>query len=95
MDTDKTSPFSALSFQEQQDRWLEWRSRQLAFQEGPVIDSEAAAPSPSALPPVDLPHWNAAPTRHQNLDHVLSRHDQARKQHGAFQGVTSPSGSAQ
>ena len=34
MDQEKASasPFSALTYQEQQDRWLEWRSRQLDYQ---------------------------------------------------------------
>ena len=34
------SPFSALSYQEQQNRWLEWRSRQLDYRPaGPSADS--------------------------------------------------------
>lgn len=80
------SPFAALSYQEQQDRWLEWRSRQLDFREGPVEEDEKKEPAVTSVPPVVLPHVQpAAPTRHQNLDQVLSRHSQAVRKAGPFQ----------
>ena len=40
---EKQSPFAALTWQEQQDRWLAWRSRQLDYQ-----------PAGSVPPPVQL-----------------------------------------
>ena len=80
------SPFSALSYQEQQDRWLEWRSRQLDFRKGPVEMDAKKEPTSTKMPPVVLPHAQpAAPTRHQNLDQVLSRHSQAVRKAGPFQ----------
>ncbi|MBQ9262763.1 MAG: hypothetical protein IJ189_00965 [Clostridia bacterium] len=80
------SPFAALSYQDQQDRWLEWRSRQLEFQEGAVIEAPNAYEKPAAeVPPVTLPHFQqAAPTHHKNLDQVLARHANAAKHLTAF-----------
>lgn len=83
-------PFSELSYQEQQDRWLEWRSRQLAFREGSVSEENAAYKEPAAAKaaPVKLPNYSqSAPTRHQNLDQVLSRMVQAEKRAGTFQAT--------
>ena len=86
------SPFSALSYQEQQDRWLEWRSRQLNYQ---PADAESAVPPASPIPPAPsaprlrLPNMPiAAPVQHQQLDQVLNRHAQARKRAGAFQSTS-------
>lgn len=86
------SPFSAMTYQEQQDRWLEWRSRQLDYQ------STAKEPQPPApeepepeerLPPLTLPFVRqAAPTRHRELDRVLERHTQAAKRLGNFQSTS-------
>lgn len=87
------SPFAALSFAQQQDRWREWRSRQLDYQETPL---EPISPKPkqetrvSAPPALSLPYFRqAAPTRHQELDQVLARHALAARRAGAFQPVTS------
>ncbi len=84
------SPFSALTYQEQQDQWLAWRSKQLDYQ--PVSNEpgkqETSRPSvPQAeMPRLRLPNMRiAAPTRHQELDQVINRHRQALKQAGAFQ----------
>ena len=92
------SPFSALSYQEQQDRWLEWRSRQLDYRPVTPEGSEEAVPSEDDtkkgtaystvpdLPPLRMPNMAiAAPVRHRELDQVLSRHAQAAKRAGAFQ----------
>ena len=94
------SPFAALTWQEQQDRWLAWRSRQLDYQ--PAGDASAAPkeiPRPSeqpnrtryeaeGLPRMRLPNMRiAAPTRHQELDQVINRHKQALKQAAAFQAT--------
>lgn len=87
-----SSPFSALSYQEQQDRWLEWRSRQLDYR--PAASSASASPAPEAqtpadIPPLRLPNFpSPAPTRHRELDQVWARHRQASRQAGVFQPVT-------
>lgn len=89
------SPFAALSFAQQQDRWREWRSRQLDYQDAPLERPapadvpRAAAPQEPPLPKLTLPFLRqAAPTRHQELDRVLARHAQAARQAGSFYPVT-------
>ena len=85
------SPFSTMTYQEQQDKWLEWRSRQLDYQpaspEGEKpSEKPRPAPAPRALPPLRMPNMRiAAPVRRQELDQVLARHKQALKQAGPFQ----------
>ena len=87
------SPFSALSYQEQQNRWLEWRSRQLDYRPaGPSADSrgENASPLPENRPVPRLRQPNmriAAPVPHRELDEVLSRHRQAMRKAGTFQST--------
>ncbi len=94
MDQDKASaasPFSALTYQEQQDRWLEWRSRQLDYQ---PVSSGQSSETPAGhkdvgLPKMRLPNMRiAAPVRHRELDEVISRHRQAMRRAGAFQTTT-------
>lgn len=91
MDQEKASaasPFSALTYQEQQDRWLEWRSRQLDYQPAAARrpPEPSAAPKEEGLPRMRLPNMRiAAPVRHRELDEVLSRHRKALRQAGAFQ----------
>ena len=90
---EKQSPFAALTWQEQQDRWLAWRSRQLDYQPAGSVPPREEAPRPEArrqdtdgLPRLRLPNMRiAAPTRHQELDQVIDRHRQALKRAGAFQ----------
>ncbi len=86
------SPFAALSYQEQQDRWLEWRSRQLDYK--PITEK---APVQEALskdrqedrPRLRQPNMRIlAPAGHRELDSVLSRHRQALRQAGAFQSTS-------
>ena len=90
MDQEKAapvSPFSALTYQEQQDRWLEWRSRQLHYQPAaaPAPREAQAAPDKSGMPPLRVPNMRiAAPVRHRELDEVISRHRRALRQAGAF-----------
>ena len=92
------SPFSAKSYQEQQDQWLAWRSRQLDYQPADSDQNtrekpresdqrpDARGDSMNSLPRLRLPNMRiAAPTRHQELDQVISRHRNALKQAGAFQ----------
>lgn len=92
MSTEKSSPespFSALSYQEQQDRWLEWRSRQLDYQPaGQAAPEDDSHPSMSAMP-LRMPNMAlSAPTRHRELDQVISRHAQALRKAGAFQTLS-------
>ena len=94
---EKQSPFAALTWQEQQDRWLAWRSRQLDYQpagSGPAEEksrpsaqrAEIRHDETDGLPRLRLPNMRiAAPTRHQELDQVIDRHRQALKRAGAFQ----------
>lgn len=82
------SPFSALTYQEQQDRWLEWRSRQLDYQPAGArqVPAPTEKPKEEGLPRMRMPNMRiAAPVRHRELDEVLSRHRQAMRQAGAFQ----------
>ena len=78
--------FADMSCKEQQDRWLEWRSRQLEYRQGDVVAPQETADA--FLPPV---FHRPAPTRHSNLDQVWSRHRQDSRRLGAVQPVT-PSG---
>ena len=82
-----SSSFSQLSYQEQQDRWLEWRSQQLRYQEGKVEEAAPENKNPAAtVPPVVFPQ--AAPSHHQHLDQILQRHAQAAKRLSAFHDAT-------
>ena len=98
------SPFAALTFQEQQDRWLEWRSRQLDYQRADLAvpreeprqetagnqkgTADQAVPE---LPQLRLPNMLLnAPRGRKELDQVLSRHAQAARRAGAYQ--TTPIG---
>jgi len=81
------SPFAALSYEEQQRRWMEWRSRQLDYR--PAEEAPPAPPSRGAQGALRLPNMPlSAPTRHAELDQVLSRHRQAMKRAGAFQSTS-------
>ena len=85
-----TSPFSALSYQEQQDRWLEWRSRQLDYKpvqpEQPIQKEPPVQRPEESRPRLREPNMRiAAPIRRRELDEVLSRHRQAMKRAGTFQ----------
>ena len=88
---ENTSPFAALSYQEQQDKWLEWRSRQLEYRPAEEITPEEQ--NEEHLPPMRLPNMRMAePTRHGELDKVLLRHQQAYKKAGKFQSTSGGSG---
>lgn len=84
------SPFSALTYQEQQDRWLEWRSRQLDYRAADQPD-DTPQEHPFAEPLLRVPNMPiAAPTRHRELDQVLARHARAVRQAGSFRSLTTP-----
>lgn len=84
-----SSPFSALTYQEQQARWMEWRSRQLDYK--PFAGEEEAPPRPvqPEKPRLKTPNMPiAAPYQRRELNQVLSRHQKALRQAGAFQVTT-------
>lgn len=76
--------FSDMSYKEQQDRWLEWRSRQLEYREAGAEQSDVPADEGPHLPQPERPE----PSHHRNLDQVLARHSQASRRHTPFQQVT-------
>ena len=93
MDQDKASaasPFSALTYQEQQDRWLEWRSRQLDYRPAAAGQpQETSALKGGDAPQMRLPNMRiAAPVRHRELDEVLTRHRHAMQRAGVFQATS-------
>lgn len=89
MRTEKNeSPFSAMTYREQQDRWLEWRSRQLDYRasDGCGADDDTQTPDEPILRIPNMPI--AAPTRHRELDRVIAHHAQALRKAGAFRPLT-------
>ena len=65
-DIQNTSPFAALTYAEQQDRWREWRSRQLDYKNAeelpPVelpLSEQAKPPAPRAAAPAEPPSSRA------------------------------------
>ena len=86
MKTEKqdTSPFAALSFARQQDKWREWRSRQLEYkkaaEEKPLHEEDGTQETKEVFRPASP----AAPTRHRELDRVLARHKTALRHTGQF-----------
>lgn len=77
------SPFAALSFSQQQDRWREWRSRQLEYKKA-AEDNPLPKEETDALQENHMPPASAAPTRHRELDKVLARHKTALRRTGQF-----------
>lgn len=75
------SPFAALSWEEQQRRWMEWRSRQLDYR--PAEETQPAPKAPGGgLRAPNLPL--SPPPRRRELDQVLARHRQALRRAGEF-----------
>ncbi len=83
MAASNASPFSALSFSEQQEQWRIFRSRHLDFQE--VDPQPAPAPAPARMPG----YMQSAAPQHHNLDRVRAQLAAASRRAGAFQSVTS------
>lgn len=82
---ERVSPFAASSYREQQDRWLEWRSRQLDFQPAGEIRDEIPQEREIPVPSYSWPVMQQpAPTRHRELDKVWERHKQAAGRTGQF-----------
>lgn len=96
------SPFAALTFREQQDQWLAWRSRRLtnvplqgsAAEEKTqplaipgLREEKTGAPSPAGRRQAETA---AAPFRHRELDKVYARHMSALRKTGNWQTPTSP-----
>ena len=85
---ENSSPFAALSYQEQQDRWMEWRSRQLEYHAADEMGQDAQ--EEKVIPPLKIPNMRIGePTRHRELDKVLMRHQQAFRHAGQFHAMQS------
>lgn len=85
-----TSPFSALTFEEQQQKWLLWRSQQLDYHAAAPDNAkeEPEKPLPLQLPkPIALPLEHPNTYRHSQLDSIYSRHRQAFAHTGAWQST--------
>ena len=80
----KMTAFSALSFQEQQDKWLSWRSQRLNFEPAP---EQPEAPPECPTPQAPTPSTYLRP-HHQSLDRLYQRHASACKKTGAFTSTT-------
>lgn len=81
------SPFSELSFSEQQEMWRMWRAQKLEYKNVPPEPPQpvpAAHASPS-LPPAPQPYQ---PPSHKNLDRVHARISAAAARAGAFTSLT-------
>ncbi|MBR6786826.1 MAG: hypothetical protein IKM26_02745 [Clostridia bacterium] len=77
------SPFSELSFSEQQEMWRLWRAQPLEYK-----DIAAKALEPEVLPPPPAPPQPYMPPSHQNLDRVHARISAAAARAGAFHPLT-------
>ena len=87
-ESENTSPFAALSYQEQQDRWMEWRSRQLEYRAADEMVPDRT--EEKTIPPLKIPNMRMAePSRHRELDKVLMRHQQAFRRAGQFRAMQS------
>ncbi|MBR5231190.1 MAG: hypothetical protein IKW00_02955 [Clostridia bacterium] len=78
------SPFSQLSYAEQQEKWRTWRSKPLPYQDFSVPAPQAETPPPT---PPEPQHF--MPPSHKNLDRVHARISAAVARAGAFTPFTS------
>ena len=96
------SPFEALTFREQQDQWLAWRSIRMTIvplhgsaneEKAPPLaipglrEERPVAPSPAGRRQTEA---SDAPFRHRELDRVYARHLSALRKTGTWQTTTSP-----
>lgn len=79
------SPFSALSFSEQQEQWRVFRAQNLDFRE---VTPPSAPERPPVPPRMPASMQSFAP-QHHNLDRVRAQLAAASRRAGAFQPVTS------
>ena len=78
------SPFCAGTYEEQQQKWLEWRSQMLTYKNCAVNDTEETG---NKLPPVIIPvpmkmpeeRMQASVYRHAQLDSLYAKHNAAGK----------------
>lgn len=75
-----TSPFAEKSWQEQQEQWRVWRSMQLEYR---PAEEETKMPKAETIHKEQMP-VRPVPSRHRELDRVLSRHKAAVNRAGAF-----------
>lgn len=78
-DEKRMSAFSALSFQEQQEKWRSWRSQHLIFEPAPDMEAPSAPHAPAPQAP-----YTYQKSGHQSLDRLYQRHTSALKKTGAF-----------
>lgn len=87
------SPFSALTFKEQQEKWMAWRSQHLIFEPAEIqeqpAEKEKTEPAVSPVQPSSYPAERAAPTRHGELDRLRARHQTATKNISAWHPTSS------
>ena len=84
------SPFSELSYSEQQEMWRAWRSKPLEYQDFNVPAPQAETPPPAPpAPPAVLAPQHDLPSGHKNLDRVHARISSAVARAGAFTPFTS------
>ncbi|MBQ1946386.1 MAG: hypothetical protein II343_05590 [Clostridia bacterium] len=77
------SPFSELSFSQQQEMWRVWRAQSLEYK-----DIKPEPPTPEIVPPPPAPPQPYMPPSHKNLDQVHARIAAAKAHAGAFTPLT-------
>jgi len=81
------SPFSDLSFSEQQEMWRIWRAQKLTYQNIPP-ETPTAEPCPQTSAPLPSAPQPYQPPSHKNLDRVHARISAAAARTGAFTPLT-------
>jgi len=82
------SPFSELSFSQQQEMWRMWRAQPLAYQEiKPEACTETKTEVKSSPAPPAVPQ-RYIPPEHKNLDRVHARITAAAAHTSAFRPLT-------
>lgn len=85
-----TSPFAALSHQEQKERWICWQCQRVAQAPREVPEKQESAPAlptirlPQAPAPEQKPAQPVPPIRHSQYDAVVGRMRSAQKQATAY-----------
>lgn len=77
------SPFSELSFSEQQEMWRVWRAQPLEYR-----DIQPEPEVPKAVPAPIAPPQLFAPPSHKNLDSIHARIAHAAAHAGSFKPFT-------
>ena len=89
-DQKSASPFAALTFAEQQDRWREWRSRELKYasaEELPPVELPAPPEKPAPAPTARI-NPPFIPARHAQLNSLAAKHKQALSRAAVWQATS-------